>query len=221
VTASRESLLSVIVLLSLAFPVAAEIEPGPENDYGRTRQGGLSIEWEPLLHGTGLDGWRESGSPWTPGGWSREGESVLGRISGQRVSRITQGDTSWVNYELSVHATLEKGSNLQLHVRVSEDGMAFYMVEFDYSWQSLNISKRDRDTGRIVKLSVVNFVLEEGREYHLVISARQQSLTTYIDGMLVNQLTDDSYSRGGVGLNMWWTTTASFRDPKIRHYRWP
>ena len=136
-------------------------------------------------------------------------------------TRITQGDASWVNYEFSVHATLEEGSNLQFHVRVSEDGMAFYMVEFDYSWQSVNISKRDADTGRIVKLSVVNHVLEEGREYHLVISARQQSLTTYLDGKLVNQLTDDSFSSGGVGLNMWWTTTASFRNPRIRHYRWP
>ena len=39
-----------------------------------------------------------------------------------------------------------------------------------------------------------------------------------VDGVLVNQLTDDFCDRGGVGLNMWWTTTARFRDPRIRHY---
>jgi hypothetical protein len=211
-------LAAVLAFLDFTVPVLAD-KPGPDNDYGRSNPGGLTVQWEPLLQGTGLDGWSESGSPWTPGGWARDGDSVIGRIPGQSKSRITQGDTSWINYEFSVHATLEVGSNLQFHFRVTENDEEYYMVELDYSWQSINISRRGPNT--FVKLSVVNFALEEGREYHIVISARGQSLTTYIDGMLVNQLTDDSYSRGGVGLNMWWTTTANFRDPKIRHYKWP
>ena len=51
-----------------------------------------------------------------------------------------------------------------------------------------------------------------------MVAARGKSLTTYVDGVLVNQLTDDSCDRGGVGLNMWRTTAARFRDPGIRHY---
>ena len=65
---------------------------------------------------------------------------------------------------------------------------------------------------------MVNFVFEPGREYHLVVAARGKSLTTCVYGVLVNQLTDDSCDRGGVGLNMWRTTAARFRDPGIRHY---
>ena len=218
----KVSTMKVAVALALlvsAVPVAAEVEPGPENDYGRSRPGGLIIEWRSLLGGTGLEGWRESGSPQSQAEWTRDGNSVRGHIPIDRKTRLVTGDTSWKNYEFSVHVTPKKGT-LQFPFRIEEDGKALYFVEFDHAWQSINLSKRDRETG-VVKLSVVNFALETDREYHLVISARQRSLTTYIDGKLINQVTDDSYSKGGVGLAMWWTTTAIFRDPKIRHYKWP
>ena len=113
--ASRKIPFAVIafLLLATAWPSAGEA-PGPGNDYGRDRIGGMkgAIEWESLLHGKGLDGWTESGPPWSPGGWSREGDTVAGNLSGRKKSRITRGDTTWTDYELSVFATLvEKGSS--------------------------------------------------------------------------------------------------------------
>lgn len=124
------------------------------------------------------------------------------------------------NYEFSLHLTIGEGT-VQIPFRLSAEGKTFYFVEFDHSWQTINVTKRNESGRGVTKLSAVNFPVEFGRDYHLIISARQQSLTTYIDGNLLNQVTDDSYSRGGVGLGMWWTTTATFRDPKIRHYKWP
>ncbi len=61
--AYRRSLFAIVAFLGLALPVAGENEPGPGNDYGRSRIGGMTgaIEWEWLLHGTGLDDWTESG----------------------------------------------------------------------------------------------------------------------------------------------------------------
>jgi hypothetical protein len=48
-----------LVSLLVSLPTDAE-EPTSENDYGRTHLNGMrgDIEWEPLLHGDGLDGWR-------------------------------------------------------------------------------------------------------------------------------------------------------------------
>jgi hypothetical protein len=65
------------------------------------------------------------------------------------------------------------------------------------------------------KLSVVNFPIEAGREYDVQIAARGQSLTSYIDGKLLNQVTDSSHPSGPIALNVWESKTA-FRDPRVR-----
>ncbi len=193
-------------LLTFAIPVAGD-SPGSDRAH----------EWGPLLHGTGLDGWLDSDSPWTPGTWIREGESVKGQRSGDGKARITQGDSSWTNYHFSVNATPLEGQ-LQIHFRVSNDGQAFYMLDF---WTPLSValSKRGPDTKGVVWLDVVDFLTELGREYEIVIAARGQSLTTYIDGKLVNRLTDDTCSSGGIGFNLWHSASARFGNPRIRHYR--
>ena len=77
-----------VAFLAPALPVVAD-PPGAEK----------AFVWESLLHGSDLEGWRESGSPWSPGTWSREGQTVTGRVSGHRKARITQGDSSWTNYD--------------------------------------------------------------------------------------------------------------------------
>ena len=198
--------MMAVGLLVFAIPVAGDSD-GSERPF----------EWEPLLHDTGLDGWRESDSPWTPGTWGREGETVTGRRSGDGKARITQGDSSWTNYQFSVKGTLLDGQ-LQIHFRVSNDGQSFYMLDF-WTPLSVAISKRGPDTQGVVWLDVVDFPTQIGREYDIVIAARGQSLTSYIDGKLVNRLTDDTYSSGGVGFNLWHSASAKFRNPQIRHYR--
>ena len=97
-------------------------------------------------------------------------------------------------------------------------GKSFYMLDF-WTPLSVAISKRGPDTGGVIWLDVIDFPTEIGREYEIVIAARGQSLTSYIDGHLVNRLTDDSYNSGGIGFNLWHTSAMRFRDPKVRHYR--
>jgi hypothetical protein len=110
-----------------------------------------------------------------------------------------------------------KGSNLQIHFGISEDGQDYYLLDFLSGWQALSIS-RMKD-GKFAKLDVANFVSRRGQEYDIVIDVRGHSITSYIDGTLVNRLTVATETRGGVGLATWGKKTiARFRDPKIRHY---
>lgn len=60
---------------------------------------------------------------------------------------------------------------------------------------------------------------DHGTEYHVQIAVRGASLTTYIDGKLVNQVTDHSIVSGAIGLSTWRNRTA-FRSPKIRILRY-
>ena len=106
---------------------------------------------------------------------------------------------------------------MQIHFRVSQDGQAYYLLDFLYGWQAVAISKMEAGAGEVEKLSVVNFPFEKGREYNVLIAVRELSLTSYIDGKLVNQVTDRSYREGGIALGLWWSTV-NFRDPRIRHF---
>lgn len=212
--------LPLLVLHLLAFSPSSIFSepPSAENDYGRSHPKGLSIPWKSILQGDGLAGWNTA----LPNqAWKREGNTLIGQLKGKQKARLIQGDSTWVNYEFSVHATLKDGYSLQFPFRITEDGKGFYFVEFDYSWQSLNVTLRQPGQRGVTKLSVVNYPLKIGQEYHLIISARHRSITTYIDGQLINQVTDPTYKKGGVGLAMWWKSRAQFRDPKIRHYKWP
>ncbi|MDE3000011.1 MAG: hypothetical protein OXU79_13120 [Gemmatimonadota bacterium] len=212
------NILFVCLLALLSAVSTVDAGSGAGDDYGRSRPDGLIIPWRSLLQGKGLEGWLATASS---GGWSRGDNAIVGRLDGKRKSHIFQGDSGWKNYEYSLFVTLEKGSCMQFPFRVTDDGKGFYFVEFDYAWQTINVTLREPDIHGVTKLSVVNYALEKGREYHLIISARHQSLTTYIDGKLVNQVTDARYGGGGVGIAMWWDTRATYRDPKIRHYKWP
>lgn len=55
-----------------------------------------------------------------------------------------------------------------------------------------------------------------------MLKVRDHSVTTYIDGDLVNRLTLPANPRGAVGLAVWGrNTVVHFRDPKVRHYYKP
>ena len=75
-----------------------------------------------------------------------------------------------------------------------------------------NLSQLD-DVG---KFSSWLYPIEHGQEYDVQIAARGASLTSYIDGKLVNQVTDFSYQSGPIALNVWESKTA-FRDLRFRH----
>ena len=67
----------------------------------------------------------------------------------------------------------------------------------------------------VTKLSVVNHVLHRGQEYEVQVAARGASLTSYVDGKLVNQLTDETFRMGTFGLLVGEYSTA-FRDVRYR-----
>jgi|GEM_PF-2976092 hypothetical protein len=177
--------LFVIAALSMGSVLAAE-KPGPENDYGRANIGGSqgTIKWESLLHGEGLKGWEAQEKPWTANAWSRKGDTIIADLTEGRRALLIQGNATWKSYEIKVQATLEKGSALQIHFSVSEDRKSSYHFATLTGWKAIAIIKQDH-----TKLDVANFIFERGREYDIVIAVRGNSITSYIDGKLINRLT--------------------------------
>ncbi len=203
----------VAVLLKMAGSSGAA-EPGPENDYGRPKIGGSQgpIEWESLLHGDALDGWEVNGEPWSSHAWRREGDTIIVEVADGARARIVAGDETWRSYELKVQMMMVKGGSAQLWFNIHDEQDLHFAPLLP--WQTAAIMAPDH-----TKLDVVNHAFEQGQEYDVVLAVRGRSVTTYINGVLVNRLTLDNDPRGGIGLATWGRhTEARFRDPKIRHY---
>jgi len=182
------------------------------------------MAWKPMFDGS-WDGWSQRApgqafAPVTsaPDGWTVVGEDGLIGESRSGSTALAFGEPSWRNVELSARITPQAGGNAAIMFRIDEDGGGWYTFDLMLGWQVAAIYKLTRnDEGRLdlVKLSTVNYTLERDREYDVQIAARDHSITTYIDGELVNQLTDDTWSRGRVALSIWHAKTL-YRDLRYR-----
>ena len=142
---------------------------------------------------------------------------MVGDLKVDRNAQIRTGDSTWSDYEVSVKGELIEGSNLQVLFRMSDDGRSFYAFDWGIVGKAA-LSRFGAKTERVI-LSFVDYPIEAGREYRIAVSARGRTFKTHIDGNLVHELTDSTYSSGGVGFNMWHKARVSFKEPKIRHYR--
>ena len=162
------------------------------------------IHWRSVLPSSGLDGLT------TEGVWERDGDSVLVRSKDSTAS-LTFGEESWEDCELDVHLTPLEGGNAQVVVRSSY--MGAYVVDLMLGWQVVQIARTRSHT--FDRLSVVDFPLQHGQEYQLRVAARGASITSYINGRLVNQTTDFEMKRGKLGLFAWHSVTR-YRAPRYR-----
>ena len=190
---------------------------GNQEDYGRDVIGGMRgvIHWDKLIQKDGLEDFRP------PQGkteadiqkvWSRTNDTIIGNAPNS-ASSLVIGDASWKNYELSMLITPISGGNAQVLFRLNEDSQNWYMLDFLLGWSAVAVSKIE--SGNLTKISVVNYSFSLGQEYDVQIAARDASITTYVDGKLINQVTDFSYKSGPIALNVWHCKTA-FRDIRYR-----
>jgi RNA polymerase sigma-70 factor (ECF subfamily) len=181
------------------------------------RQG--KIEWQPIFTGD-FTGWSVEKQTIPPGAipahWTVVGKDGLVGERRPNGTQLLYGDAQWRNVELSLLVTPLAGGNAQVLFRVTDQG--FYVCDLLMGWQAVAVSRVTVDAqgqANLVKLSVVNYPLAHQREYAVTIAARDHSITTYLDGALVNQVTDSAWLHGQIGLNIWEAKTL-FRDIRLR-----
>ena len=167
------------------------------------------MPWRPMFDGS-WDGWlvpREQTATNAPDGWETVGEDGLVGEDYSGGAVLQFGESSWRDIEVSALVTPIQGGNAQVFVRVGADG--WYTFDLMLGWQVAAIHKITRQDGSVdlARLSAVNYPLEHGREYAIDIAARGQSITTYIDGAVANQVTDDAWTHGRVALSIWASKT--------------
>ncbi len=188
--------------------------------------------WRSLLTGD-LDGWSITGDEnerqlvqanAPPSNWRVLRDGLIGEPqTGANGSCLTIGDSTWRDYEISMMITPLWGGNAQVFFRMGESLPEMYILDMLMGWQAIGVHKVEAGSDgkpKMTRLSVVNYPLVHEQEYALSIAARGQSLTTYVDGALVNQVTDDFLPTGGLGLNVWQSKTL-YRDVRVRHLAVP
>lgn len=147
--------------------------------------------------------------------WRMEGNAIVGTSGkpSEEPPSLIAGEPTWTDYELSFLMTPISGGNAQVGFRMSADERSYYLFDFLLGWQAVGIYRVI--DGWLTKLSVVNHALHRGQEYEVQVAARGASLTSYVDGKLVNQLTDETFRMGPFGLLVWQSSTA-FRDVRYR-----
>ena len=185
------------------------IDAVPE-DHGRTWITGFKgqIPWRKLL-GKGLEGWEDAAGQ-EPDGWERRTNTLIGRAPARP---LAAGVETWADFELSLLITPISGGGPQIRFRTSESGQDGYVLEFLMDWGAVAISGARGDT--LTRMCVVDVPLERNREYHVMLAAREASITSYVDGALANQVTDFRWRAGALAL---WIPrgTAAYRDPRVR-----
>lgn len=179
------------------------------------------IRWNKIFDGN-LQGWSFGGKPieagTVPVGWSILGVDGLVGEEWKAGTTLTYGEPSWRDLELSMLITPLGGGNAQVLFRIDEVANRFYVLDMYMGWQAIGIRRIAHDMdGHLsdAKLDVVNYPLRDGTEYALTIAMRDHSITTYVNGALVNRVTDGTWFHGKIGLHAWQAKTL-FRDVRVR-----
>ncbi|NKB69430.1 MAG: sigma-70 family RNA polymerase sigma factor [Candidatus Latescibacteria bacterium] len=173
------------------------------------------INWSQFSIDKELSQWRLGGQTDKPV-WTQEGHAIIGDDHGlgDDSPLLIAATKPWRNFELSLLITPFPGScNAQVAFRLQVADKSFYLFDMLLGWQAIAISRVIE--GRLTKISVVNFPIERGREYEIELAARGESLTSYVDGRLINQVRDDAIDQGQVALMVWESKTA-YRDMRYR-----
>jgi hypothetical protein len=144
-------------------------------------------------------------------------EIGMGSVVVDRRSSLVFGEAGWKSYELKFGLQFLEGANAQIQLRRSADGKQYYMVDFLFGWQALGVSRVDHRPGGkgLQKLSVVNLEMPKLAELNVEIAVRELSITTYVDGKLINQVTDETLEAGPVAFAAW-EAKARFNRPEFR-----
>ncbi len=189
--------------------------------------------WKPLFTGD-LSGWDElitrddkrqtQYRPIAPGE-APEGVEIVDNgllVDGTRGHGIglATGDVRWHDMELSLLMTPISGDCNEINFRWddSEGCLArpWYFLSIQPGDATVAVDRNAR--GWVTPLSVVHYLTEYGREYVVTILARANSITTYIDGALVNQVTDRHSPRGRIAFSAN-GSKALYRDIQYRALR--
>jgi len=149
------------------------------------------------------------------GAWRVEGGELV-QEAVEPAIRLTFGDTSWSDYELSLEAQKLGGNEGFLVLfRVKSERDYYWLNIGGWGNRSTAIERSDDNRRRVVS-SFRPITVEEGRWYKIRVRCQGRRIQAWLDDELLFDFNDDenAHLNGKVGVGTW-LTRAKFRNIKV------
>ena len=176
----------------------------------RIRTGRGEIPWEPVLKGGALAGLSFEGK------WEVAGTALRVDASGRGVW-LSVTDRPVADFELKTALTVVSSGNASIFFRQQAGAPKYYQFDLNSRLQAAVIGRVNGDAAKPTIISAVNLDLSSSLGYDVELAVRGESITTYVNGNLVNQVRDGEYPSGHICLTAW-NSKPEFRDPRFRIY---
>jgi len=162
--------------------------------------------------------WTEtSGSCWR----IESGTYVAGGICGGE-HRSFSGEETWDNYTIEVDADLLTGQGYGIYFRVTNVGSSFngYAFQYDPGYGSGAFLMRRIDNGYERSPFAIAWFPGGYQIYniwrHIRIEINGDNFKAYVDGVLVVDANESTYSEGAIGLRMWGHSHVMFDNFRVQ-----
>lgn len=165
--------------------------------------------WTKLLDGKRVEDFKHSGA------WTLANGALSVEKPAQHASLDIHPEIAG-DFEFACGMNTIAGGNGAILFRCAGDGQRNYELDLMYGMQAVVLKKHDRTKpGPRTILSAVNHELRQGTEYAVELAVRGESITTYVNGKLVNQVREAEFTAGGLSFYSW-QSALRCANPRVR-----
>lgn len=153
------------------------------------------------------------------GKWVLQNGALLN--GGRGKNQLVFGDTTWIDYETTVRATLDKGKGYGIYYRT--DGKK-KLNGYSFQYEPTNgkgafvVRKvlNGKQRAPIAKVAIPKGYPVYGTAHDIAIAVEGDRHVIRIDGETVMDFQDASFSSGAAGLRTWGKTAAAFENVSVK-----
>lgn len=134
--------------------------------------------------------------------------------------RLVFGDTSWTNYEATINATLTRGEGYGVYYRSDdEENISGYVFQYDpgYGRGEFLVRKvlNGKEEGPIQRAAIPESFPVYSQSHQITVSIENDRHIIKMDGGVIFDFQDSTFSSGMVGLRTWGKAKAYFEDVSV------
>ena len=152
------------------------------------------------------------------GRWTITDGGLKPQYSGEH--RLVFGDAQWTDYTVTVNTTLESGPGYGIYFHADgKEKISGYCFQYDAGYGSGEflvrkvVGGKEQSPFQRAKFPEGFAVYDQSRE--VSITARGDTTTIKVDGTVIFEFQDETFTSGMAGLRTWYNTNASFQDVEV------
>jgi len=141
-------------------------------------------------------------------------------VKGKGEHRLAFGDETWTDYELKTNATLSDGQGYGIYFRADgEKQITGYCFQYDPGYGRgaflVRKVKNGREKGPFQRVSIPKGFPVYNQSHEIAITAQGDHHVIKVDGEVILDFHDDTFSSGSAGFRSWGKSEVSFENVTV------